>query len=278
MVPMSLVPPQRAGDPSWDGFWNVRTMVNRSHQPILRPARGFTLIEVLVTLAVVAILSALLFPALGKARELAQRLMCQNNLRVHFSGLVDAQAGGSIVNAPRSIHAEADRPQQMFELATVGPSGQIEWDGLGRLWAGRHVNDARTFYCPAHQAEHTFDNNCDHFALGGTRSRATPPLTEVGGNYHYWVRWQARVSQTQRSAAQRSASNTLWVTDGVSSRPELNHGTHGCNALFEDGNINWLEGGRLLRQLPAVAGERMGHDKQVEVFSQLVDEFQRKAN
>lgn len=42
---------------------------------------GFTLVELLVVVAVIAMLAALLLPALSRARESAQRAACQNNLR-----------------------------------------------------------------------------------------------------------------------------------------------------------------------------------------------------
>ncbi|MHC4397227.1 MAG: type II secretion system protein [Planctomycetota bacterium] len=48
---------------------------------IYRNNRGFTLIELLVVIATISVILAILMPALGAARRLSRRIVCQSNLR-----------------------------------------------------------------------------------------------------------------------------------------------------------------------------------------------------
>ena len=87
-------------------------MEHRRHEGERNGAGGFTLIEVLVTIAVIGILIALLLPTVQAARESARRAQCRSNLHQIGLGIHNYLAANSCLPPGRIFTSDPRLPQK----------------------------------------------------------------------------------------------------------------------------------------------------------------------
>jgi len=71
-----------------NGILDMMHPINPSKEATKRRHLGFTLVELLVVIGIIALLISMLLPALNRARDSARTLQCLSNLRQIQFGLL----------------------------------------------------------------------------------------------------------------------------------------------------------------------------------------------
>ncbi len=212
--------------------------------------RGFSLLELLMVLAVTVLLTGLLMPAMAHVRENARRVVCSSNLR---------QIGMAVViytdeknTMPFSFYGQPGENKQHMMAAHLGagmfgvdrnggdnrPLAFENWEGLGWLQQRRFVNSPEVFYCPSHYGEHPYERYQDiyHRYRQFDAVAAEPIYT----NYQYAgdIDW---ANEAQPNRRRRLTDESLIIaTDGLRTLSDFNH-LVGMNVLRGDSSVAWHE-------------------------------------
>lgn len=216
-----------------------------------RPARrAFTLVDVLVSMAVVAVLIGLLLPSLSSVGETAKRVVCQSNLRqIGLTLAMYADTNGDRIPPSVFLPPPGSRVKQQLEqmvtlrLEASKAAGDSGWDGLGVLYQRDFVSAPKLFYCPSHRGNHPFRRYADQFGISNT--------SEIVGNYHYRGLGPNESIELHGIKPESAAI----VADGMRTRSDYNHG-NGFNVLRASLAVEWVKdsGGRISSLLPAESG------------------------
>ncbi|HEX3624283.1 MAG TPA: prepilin-type N-terminal cleavage/methylation domain-containing protein [Verrucomicrobiae bacterium] len=220
---------------------------------------AFTLVELLIVIAIIAILGAILLPVLSRAKERALRIDCLNNLRQLGMGVI-MYADSNSDKLPSDEWDPEQKPGSLpwgsYNLFTSDKSimsGKVAygWPGtnLGCLYSEKIISNPKTFY---DSGLRTFDalsskfdrkmyepwptwnggevrDNYMWYPLSKTRATSSPP------NYN-WLNEAHKVSELDLKKTM--ISDLIYTWESIPHRDGNNPA--GLNLCWPDGHVAYV--------------------------------------
>jgi prepilin-type N-terminal cleavage/methylation domain-containing protein/prepilin-type processing-associated H-X9-DG protein len=165
--------------------------------------KGFTLVELLVVISIIAVLVALLLPSLGRARDAARDAVCKSNLRQIGIGL----------------YTYAVENSGKYPYGGIHPSSLSQYDDLPRSWDVALAElGGNTYAGVPNVTTHGSHPNAVFFCPANIRETATiggGPLNQPSSTFASWNQYRRSYAMVGARNNEDSAGDPLREQWGI---------------------------------------------------------------
>lgn len=188
---------------------------------------GFTLVELLVVISIIALLLAILVPAMKRAREIAGRVMCGNQLKQVGVGMIAyASSNNNLLPADYVIDSKGEKkkethPYVLYRIPNGGGTDDFSYtDSTGKvggktlrlayLYVQKYIGDPKVFYCAGNTSPlYKYESYINPPPWGSLPQKAcnTPAQGGYSDEGNQWV----RCGYTYYPTDPTSPKNANWI-------------------------------------------------------------------